>query len=244
MAERIPGWDEMQYASLRACGVTCDCRPGRIVALCEQGKDEWFRLRKGRVTASKVGAVVGIKGERSQSATCDSFKWALVAERLTGTLPDTHVTAAMQYGTDTEPQAREWYVARYQPVREVGFIWHDATTHDMGASPDGLCADRGLEIKCPTAAVACKTLYRISTKKRPADGIDAAHRLQMQFAMWCSGIPRWDYLLYSDPIRNIPCLVVTVEADAKLHDAFDRILPEFNAEVAEAVESIRGEDAI
>lgn len=239
MTEHIPGWDEMRYATLEDCGVQVSCAPGPIVALCEQGTDEWLSLRKGRITASKIGTIVGLKGERSKAATADSYKWQLVAERITGVMADNYVSPAMQRGSDLEPEARRWYAQRYRPVQEVGFIWHDAATHDMGASPDGICADRGLEIKCLTPDNHCRTLARIAKANDPAAAIDRKHRLQMQFAMWCSWLPRWDYCLYSPPILRLPCKVVTVEADHDLFEAFDKHLPEFAAEVAAEADAIR-----
>jgi len=240
MTDRLPGFDPVPMAALIDCGVTCQHRPGDIVAMCDQGSAEWLGLRRGCLTASACSKVIGIKGEPSKSATRESYLYELAAEIVTGGATENYVNAAMQRGTAEEPHARAWYETRVRPVREVGFVFRDESARNIGASPDGLCADRGLEIKVLLPANHCRYLCAMSAAKAAASSvIQLEHRMQCQFAMWVTGIQQWDYLLYQPDVTRLPSRVVTIHADEKLHAACDKVLPDFMAEVTAAVETIR-----
>jgi len=240
IAERLRGWDADELVSLADCGVVGG-REGNIVSTCEQGTAEWLTMRRGCLTASKCSVVIGIKGEPSKSATRDTYMYELAAERITGSATDTFVNAAMQRGTELEPMARQWYVDHYGPVREVGFVFRDPVTRDIGASPDGLCENGGLEIKCLLPSTHARHLHKMALAKDPAAVVDLGHRMQCQFSMFVTGLKQWDYCLYSPPILSLPCRVVTIHADEKLHDCMSTYLPEFCAEVSAAVDAIRKE---
>lgn len=123
-----------------------------------QGSPEWFAIRVGKVTASRVADVIA-KTKTGPSASRTNYMAQLIAERLTGTTAESFTNAAMQHGTDTEPQARMAYEF-YQDVTaaEIGFVIHP-TIGMTGASPDGLVGDDGLvEIKCPNTATHIDTL--------------------------------------------------------------------------------------
>lgn len=123
-----------------------------------QGSPEWFAIRVGKVTASRVADIIA-KTKTGPSASRTNYMAQLIAERLTGTVAESFSNAAMQHGTDTEPQARMAYEF-YQDVTavEIGFVNHP-TIGMTGASPDGLVGDDGLvEIKCPNTATHIDTL--------------------------------------------------------------------------------------
>jgi hypothetical protein len=65
-------------------------------------------LRCGKVTASRVADVVA-KTKTGYSASRANYMAQLIAERLTGTPAETYTNAAMQHGTETEPEARAAY---------------------------------------------------------------------------------------------------------------------------------------
>lgn len=123
----------------------------------EQGTEEWHKLRLGRATASRFGDIMS-KIKSGESAQRKNYRAELVSERLTGERVDFFKSAAMQWGTETEPLAR----LRYQlltgnQVEECGFFAH--TDLMAGASPDGLIGTNGLlEIKCPNTATHIDTL--------------------------------------------------------------------------------------
>lgn len=155
-----------------------------------QGGTEWKRLRLGKVTASRVADVVA-KTKTGYSASRANYMAQLIAERLTDTVADAYTNAAMQHGTETEPEARDAYQF-YQgaDVKEVAFVPHPKIDQ-AGCSPDGLVGDEGLvEIKCPNTATHLETLL--------GQAVPAKYETQMQFQMACTGRQWCDFVSY-DP---------------------------------------------
>jgi putative phage-type endonuclease len=155
-----------------------------------QGSDEWKQLRLGKVTASRVADMVA-RTKSGYGASRANYAAQLIAERLTGVAAESYTNAAMQHGTDTEPEARNAYEF-YQgvTVEQVAFVPHP-TIADAGCSPDGLVGDDGMvEIKCPNTATHLDTLLGRTV---PAKYID-----QMQFQMSCCGRQWCDFVSY-DP---------------------------------------------
>ena len=106
-----------------------------------QGTPEWFAARLGKVTASRVCDVIA-KTKTGWGASRANYMAELIAERLTGVPAQSYTNAAMQWGTDTEPQARaayEFYSGNV--VEQVGFCEHP-TIANCGASPDGVINDQ------------------------------------------------------------------------------------------------------
>ena len=156
----------------------------------EQRTDEWFATRLGKVTASKVSDVVA-KTKSGYGASRATYMSQLLVERLTGTRTEFYSNAAMQWGTDTEPQARAAYeFITNNSVVEEGFISHP-TIEMSGASPDGLVDDLGmLEIKCPNTSTHVQTLLDEKIPKRYVD--------QMQWQMACAEREWCDFVSF-DP---------------------------------------------
>lgn len=123
-----------------------------------QRTEEWYAQRCGKITASMVFDVCdrGAKGQTLKAY--EDYKMQLALERLTGKPEDSFTNAAMQWGIDTEPLAKEAYTLQtMQEVQDVGFLDHP-TIPNFGASPDGLLVDmfgkplnKAIEIKCPTS---------------------------------------------------------------------------------------------
>ena len=155
-----------------------------------QGTDEWFAARLGKVTASRVADVIA-KTKTGYSASRDNYMAQLVCERLTGQKGESFTNAAMQWGTETEPQARAAYsAAKFEIVEEVGFVNHP-TIEAAGASPDGLVGALGLiEIKCPNTATHIDTLL--------SQTVPSKYNTQMQWQMICTGRHFCDFVSY-DP---------------------------------------------
>ena len=156
----------------------------------EQGSDAWRQIRLGRVTASRVDDVVA-KTKTGWGASRANYMAELIAERLTGSPAQQYTNAAMQWGTDKEPEARAAYSFHADAVViQVGFVPHPRI--DMaGASPDGLVNDDGLlEVKCPNTATHIDTLL--------GGKVPEKYVLQMQFQMACTGREWCDFVSY-DP---------------------------------------------
>ena len=125
------------------------------------------------------------------SASRANYMAQLIAERLIGVVAESYTNAAMQHGTDTEPEARSAYEF-YQSatVVSIAFVEHPKIDQ-AGCSPDGLVADDGLvEIKCPNTATHLETLL--------GQAVPGKYEAQMQFQMACTGRKWCDFVSY-DP---------------------------------------------
>ena len=143
----------------------------------EQRSEEWFAARLGCVTASRTADVMA-KTKSGYSASRGNYMAQLITERLTGAKADGFSSAAMQWGTETEPQARAAYeLMTGEDVLEDGFVAHP-TIKGFGASPDGLVGADGLvEIKCPNSATHIDTLL--------SEKVPTKYVTQMQVQMMC-----------------------------------------------------------
>lgn len=155
-----------------------------------QGSPEWFAARCGRVTASRVVDVIA-RTKAGWGASRANYAAELIAERLSGTTAPSFTNSAMQWGTDTEPQARSAYAIRHGvEVAEVGFVLHPEIEMS-GASPDGLVGDDGMvEIKCPNTATHLETLL--------GETVPGKYLTQMQWQMACTGRAWCDFASF-DP---------------------------------------------
>lgn len=198
----------------------------------EQGTEEWFRVRCGKVTASRVADVVA-KTKSGWGASRTNYMAQLTAERLTSTVADSYTNAAMQWGTETEPFAREAYEMKTGLlVEETGFVVHPCIS-ESGASPDGLVETCGLiEIKCPNTATHIQTLLN--------QKVDRKYLLQMQWQMACTEADWCDFVSF-DP-RMPPELqlwVQRVERDQDQITELEEQIEAFLAELASQVERLQ-----
>ena len=159
----------------------------------EQGTPEWHAERCGKVTASRIADVMS-KTKFGPGAARKNYMAELLTERLTGRPRESFISGPMQWGIDTEPQARAMYALEYdQDVEEVGFIPHPGFPNS-GASPDGIVKcmpeDGLLEIKCPNTATHIETLR---TEK-----VDRKYELQMTWQMCCTETLWCDFVSF-DP---------------------------------------------
>lgn len=157
----------------------------------EQGSEEWFAARLGKVTASRVCDVVA-KTKTGYSTSRAGYMAELICERLTGKPFEQFTNADMQRGTDLEPIARAMYeINRNVTVRQVGFITHP--TLDMaGASPDGFVDDGLIEIKAPRPHVH---LDYLEGQKPPAKYLP-----QMAWQCICTQRTWVDFVSYCEPM--------------------------------------------
>jgi len=109
----------------------------------EQRSEEWFEARKGRITGSRVGAILGDSPYDDAEKTLRS----MVRSSLDGENEFTG-NPATEWGTYNEPGAIfEFELETGLKVEPCGFFEHEDW---LGASPDGLIGDDALlEVKCP-----------------------------------------------------------------------------------------------
>ena len=73
---------------------------------------EWYEKRRGKITASKIDAVVERQKNGSFYAKREDYKNQLILEILTGNVVSGFTSAAMQHGIDTEDEARAVYALK------------------------------------------------------------------------------------------------------------------------------------
>ena len=152
----------------------------------QQRSPEWFEARKGRVTASLVGAILGLSPYMNrQDAMRVMVREALGAEReFVGNI-------ATKYGTNNEAGALiDYRIETTHEVQEIGFVplgdW-------AGVSPDGLVGkDGGVEIKCPFG-------LRNADKPVPFKSLaDQPHyEAQVQFTLYVTGRRWWHFFQWA-----------------------------------------------
>jgi putative phage-type endonuclease len=190
-----------------------------------QGSDEWKALRLGKVTASRVADVVA-KTKSGYSASRANYMAQLIAERLTNTVAEAYTNAAMQHGTETEPEARAAYEF-YQgvAVKEVAFVPHPKIDQ-AGCSPDGLVGDDVLvEIKCPNTATHLETLL--------GQAVPSKYEAQMQFQMACTGRKFCDFVSYDPRMpENMRLFIKRLPRDDKRISELESEIAAFLLEMA------------
>ena len=196
-----------------------------------QGTDEWFAARLGKVTASRVADVIA-KTKTGYSTSRDNYMAQLVCERLTGQKGESFSNSAMQWGTETEPQARAAYsAARFEIVEEVGFVNHP-TIEAAGASPDGLVGDLGLiEIKCPNTATHIETLL--------SQTVPTKYFTQMTWQMICTGRHWCDFVSYDPRLpAELQLFIKRVEYDPVYGAMLEKEVISFLKELDNKIEQL------
>ncbi len=189
----------------------------------EQRTDEWFTARLGKVTASRVADVIA-KTKSGYGAGRANYLADLVVERLTGQKAQGFSNAAMEWGTEQEPNARAAYSAKTGIlVEEVGFVDHP-TVAMSGASPDGFAEEGLVEIKCPNTSTM---LEYILDGKPPQKYVT-----QMQWQMACTGRPWCDFVSFDPRLpERLQLLVVRVPRDDEYIAMLETEVTKFLAEL-------------
>lgn len=200
--------------------------------MIEQGTPEWHAERCGKATASKIADIIATT-KSGPSTSRKNYLAQLVAERLTGAVAESYTNAAMQWGKDTEEQARAAYAfLKGVDVEPAPFVIHPAIP-DSGASPDGFVGSDGLvEIKCPYTATHIETLL--------GDGkIDAKYITQMQWQMACTGRAWCDFVSYDPRMpEHLAIWVKRVLRDDAMIIKLETEVTAFLREVAETVTAL------
>lgn len=195
-----------------------------------QGSAAWKALRCGKVTASRVADIMAKTAKGVPAASRTNYAAELISERLTGVPAEGFTNAAMQWGTDTEPMARDAYsFMTGEVVTEVPFVVHP-TIGDSGASPDGLVGTDGLlEVKCPNTATHIDTL----TSKT----VPSKYMTQMQWQLACTGRKYCDFVSFDPRLpESMRLFCQRVQRD-------DAIIAELEREVIVFLNEVRGKVA-
>ena len=196
-----------------------------------QGSPEWHQARLGKVTASRISDVAA-KIKTGWGASRAKYMGELIAESLTHEPTPSFVNAAMQHGTDTEPQAAAAYSFYTDAELElVGFVDHPKIDQ-AGCSPDRLIGKDGLvEIKCPQTSTHIDTLLSGSIPKKYID--------QMQWQLACTKRKWCDFVSF-DP-RMPPetqLFIQRVERDKERITELEGMVVEFLTEMNEKIDRL------
>lgn len=190
---------------------------------CEQGSDEWFALKLGKVSASHFKDVL------NKAAGRKLYMYRLLGERLSGETCNSYSNKAMENGIELEPQARNYYESLYGVIiQQVGFVEENDY---LGCSPDGLIdADGGVEIKCPYPSTHISYIDN--------DRLPAVYKPQVQGHLWVTGRKWWDFISYCPQIKARPFWKKRVYRDEKYLNILSIAVEEFICELKELEEQI------
>ncbi len=200
--------------------------------IAAQRTDEWFAIRLGKVTASRMADVLS-KGKSGESASRRNYRIELVAQRLTNQPNEPFTNAAMEWGTATEPLARVAYELKHnRDVIDIAFVEHP-TIEWFGCSPDGLVGENGLiEIKCPNTTTH---LDWMEDGKAPSK-----HIPQMMAQMACTGLQWCDFVSYDPRLpEDLQLFIVRVNRDQEYIDNMEVEVKKFLKEVEETINKLK-----
>ena len=178
--------------------------------MIKQGSKEWFDKRRGRVTGSNVGAILGLNPWRTQ----DDVLRQMVRDYHRAE-PEFTGNAATEWGSFHESGAIfEYTMETGNVVTECGLYVHP--DHEwLAASPDGIVEQVGaiLECKCPYGQRA-----KNPPEFKTANG-QPHYWAQMQMEMVCAGYDQAHFWQWS-PHGN---LLEVIRID---HSWLARVIPE------------------
>lgn len=173
----------------------------------EQGSPEWLAVRLGKVTGTRLAAVMGTPVARNTLIN------ELIAEQLTEMGEDFNPSPAMQRGTDEEPFAIKAYEKKYKcKTHEVGMCVSDEFDW-LAHSPDrlrkhGKKFTRGVEVKSPMTKTVVKYLRD--------GGVPKEYKWQVvNYFLVCEDLKAVDFLIYDPRIRieSMRLTVITITRD-------------------------------
>ena len=204
--------------------ITQTCKHIGDLPQVEQRSPEWFTLRKGVITASEAGYLLGLKGPAKCIETIKTKTGVIKSKQLAG-------NAAIDHGVAYEDVTKRIYELRYNvSVTEYGII-KSPDTDFIGASPDGIVTHsnkptefdslsrvgRMVEIKCPYSRLIDNTIMK-------------EYGVQIQQQLYTCKLPICDFI--EATIFDIDCKPVTgkpsayISLDDMLNDTLSDKTPE------------------
>ena len=197
-----------------------------IVHRCEQGSEDWFRVRAGMPTASEFATVMASGRGGGESKTRRTYMLKLAGEILTGEPMESYNNGHMERGKIMEAEARDLYsfMADVDPEC-VGFIANEG----KGCSPDCLIGANGMaEIKTKLPHLQIDVLLR--------GELPPEHKAQCQGGLWVVEREWIDFVSYWP---SLPLFVKRIHRDEAYIAEIEKAVDQFNAELAEMVACIR-----
>lgn len=204
-----------------------------IVDNIEQRSVEWYRLRCGSITGSRVGDLMkeGRRNGEVFSDTAKSYLYQVAGERLFN--PDflndddvfqdylnltSFTTKAMQWGSEQEEAAKACFLQLHEgmEIADVSSCKHDTIPH-FAASPDGAIYGRDggdiriIEVKCPNINTYMKYRDLVHDAASLKD-TEPKYYWQMMAEMSCTGAKSGVFITYC-PWLSKPIHWADIERD-------------------------------
>jgi putative phage-type endonuclease len=198
--------------------------PDCTIYYCEQRSEEWHDLRRGVLTASNFGPWLLAKGKVAEGAR-EKAICKLISERAKCWQNPNFENAAMQRGTEMEPQAVDAFEkATGNKLVQVGFC--QSNYGWFGCSPDGLLEGEsiGFEGKVPVPST--------HIEYRRAGMLPDTYLYQVHGSMAVTAANAWWFQSWSPGLAPLRILVERDEFTEKLKAA----LISFSAQYEEAWE--------
>ena len=199
----------------------------------DQHSAEWWQIRCGRVTASRVYDIMARTQKGAYTAARGNYLKEKVAERVTGKPRGRRRVPSLEYRLELEPDARAAYEFYYdEKIELAGFIEHPRIPN-AGCSPDGLIGvDGGIEIKC------CDPEQHLEIITNEA--IDPGYLYQCYFNIACTERKWWAFTAFNpDMPEEAKVWRKVIERDDEVIAAMESEVIEFLAEVNQKVEQVR-----
>jgi putative phage-type endonuclease len=185
--------------------------PDCTIYYCEQRSEEWHDLRRGVLTASNFGPWLLAKGKVADGAR-EKAICKLISERAKCWQNPNFENAAMQRGTEMEPQAVDAFeTATGNKLVQVGFC---QSNHGwFGCSPDGLLEGEsiGFEGKVPVPST--------HIEYRRAGMLPDTYLYQVHGSMAVTGAEAWWFQSWSPGLAPLRILVERDDFTEKLKAA-------------------------
>ena len=199
-----------------------------------QGSEDWFKVRMGKITASKLSDLMK-KTKYGESTYKTRLRMELAIERITGkSASPNFMNQAMHDGVEREPDARALFEAiTGKEVALCGIFDHPEVVN-TSASPDGLIRAEPavLEIKCPTHVTHAKNLL--------SDKMPRNYEYQVQWQIACT---ESEYAYFASYHPDFPPELrlkwVKVEKDNDMILSLENAVREFDAEVEDLITKIK-----
>ena len=199
----------------------------------EQNTDEWYSLRAGRITGSKLGAVMA-NYPHAFGDPAKAYAVNIALERVRSEpIPSTYKNAHMQRGHEQEPMAIAAYEAQtFYETTPGGFYYNDY----IGCSPDFNVYDDGLgEVKSHMPHVHYANVKRNAIdpvyKWQILGNLKYTGRDWIDYVSYCAEYPRGNQVLIVRTYRN--------QCDKKFKMIDERI-EKFRRLIDECEKNIRG----
>lgn len=206
----------------------------------EQGSEEWFILRRGKLTGSAAGALL-VNGKKKFTINSGEFAgeeigigvgaisliYKLAGERIAIDDMPSFDNYATQRGHDLEPLAIKAYEdATYQTVDRIGFV---QLNDYVGFSPDGLVTDElGIEIKCLMHSEHMRVIDNL-------DYFDNDHIAQIHFMMTVADLKHFDLVHFHPEFNKNKIIIRRIERDESIVLRIRKCIALFEQEVSRLV---------